>query len=154
MSFFRVSPWKLTVGFPGCIGGQHRAGIFALKTLQTGPRFEHGAIHGEMFVRHQAGLARLGDDRVEERTGDVGLQQAVPVLAEGRGRPDRFIQAQADEPSKQDAVVDLPDQQPLAPNRVTALAAAARAATARAESDGRPMSEYMRAKRGDNSCST
>ena len=56
---------------------RRRAGILVLKTLQTRPRLEHGPVHGEVLVGHQAGLARLVDHGVEEGAGDVRLQQAV-----------------------------------------------------------------------------
>jgi hypothetical protein len=83
---------------PRIIGRRRGRGVRALKTLQTRPRLEHGPIDGEGLVRHQARLARLMDHRVEERAGDIRLQQPVAILAERRRRPDRLVQAQPDEP--------------------------------------------------------
>src|SRR5947207_1959241 len=59
--------------------------------------------------------------RSEEGTGHVGLQQPVSILTERRRRPNRLIHAQADEPSKQHAVVDFFHQQSLAAHRIEAL---------------------------------
>ena len=74
-----------------------------------------------MLVRHQPGVTCLIHHRVEEGAGDIRGQQSVAILTERRRRPDRLVQAQADEPAKQDAVVDLLHQQPLTANRVEPL---------------------------------
>jgi hypothetical protein len=74
-----------------------------------------------MFVREQPRRARVGEDRVKERTRDIALQQAVPVLTKGGRRPDWVIHAEADKPPVQHAVVDLLHQQPLAAHRVERL---------------------------------
>jgi hypothetical protein len=74
-----------------------------------------------MFVRQQTGVPGLALHGIEERTRDVALEQAVPILTEGRGRPDRVIHAQANKPAKQHAVVDLFHQEPFTAYRVERL---------------------------------
>jgi hypothetical protein len=59
-------------------------------------------------------VSHLVDHGIEEGTGDVRLEQALAILAERRRRPDRLVETQPDEPPKQEAVVDLFNQQPLA----------------------------------------
>src|SRR5215212_2252183 len=56
--------------------------ILRLETFQTGPAFNHGAVHGEMFVRQQLFITGQLEYRREELFGDFPTQQAVPVLAE------------------------------------------------------------------------
>ena len=49
------------------------------------------------------------------------LQQPVAVLGEYCGHPHRLIHVHAHEPAKQQIVVQLLHQQPLAPNRIEDL---------------------------------
>ena len=97
-------------------GGRCRA-----ETLQAGPRVQQGAVDREMLVGQQPGLPRLIDHGIKECRGHIAFQQAVAVLTEGRRRPDLLVHAEADEPAKQDAVVDFFHQQPLAADRVQHL---------------------------------
>ena len=114
-------PMEIYRGVAGIIGRRLRSFILAAEALETRPGFEQRAIDGEMFVREQTGRACLCEDRVEERTGNVALEQAVPIFAERRRRPDRVVHPQPDKPSKQHAVVDLFHQQALAPYGVERL---------------------------------
>jgi hypothetical protein len=54
-----------------------------------------------MLVR-QEGM-RIGDPEHlgEHRRGDVAREEAVPILAEHRGHPDRVVGLEADEPAVQ-----------------------------------------------------
>jgi hypothetical protein len=61
------------------IGWRRRVSIFALKTFQTRPRLEHGPVHREVLVGHQAGLSGLVHHGVEERAGDVGHSIAIVI---------------------------------------------------------------------------
>jgi hypothetical protein len=74
-----------------------------------------------VFVREQPRRARLGEDPIKERGGDVTLQQPVSILAEGRGRPNRVIHPEADKPAVQHAVVNLLHQEPLAAHGIERL---------------------------------
>ncbi len=74
-----------------------------------------------MLVREQPLRAGLRHDAVEEGLGNVPGQQAFAVLGEDRGVPDRIVHGQAHEPPKQEVVVELLHQQPLAPDRVEHL---------------------------------
>jgi hypothetical protein len=103
------------------VGRGRRPFILAAEALETGPGFQQRAIDREVFVREQARRARLGEDAIKERGGDVTLQQPISILAESCRRPDRVIHAEADKPPVQHAVVDLLHQEPLAAHRVERL---------------------------------
>src|SRR4051794_8812946 len=101
------------------------------------------SVDGKVLVRQQGALARLPQDRIEEGTRDIARQQPFTVLAKGGRRPDRFVQAQADEPPEQDAVVDLLHQEPLAAHRVRACSNSARS-NGSGGIDRRPTAAYIR----------
>ena len=60
-------------------------------------------------------------DLIEEGVRHIPCKQALAVLAEGRGIPDRVSMFKPDEPAKQQVVVELLHQQPLAADRVEHL---------------------------------
>src|SRR5881409_949237 len=68
-----------------------------------------------MLVREQAPLARLGHDTVEECARDLPREQPLPILGEDGRVPDRIVHLQADEPAKEQVVVELL-QQPASPS--------------------------------------
>ena len=95
--------------------------VLPLETLRPRPCFQQRPIHREVLVRSQplapCSLHHLG----QKLFGHLGLQQPVPVLGE-RGRvPDLFVQVQSHKPAKQNTVIDLLHQQPLAANRIQHL---------------------------------
>src|SRR5712691_1917201 len=59
--------------------------ILPLKTLQTGPGFQQGAIDGEMLRGQELAAPRLLDHIFREGPGNVTLKQAIAILGE-RGR--------------------------------------------------------------------
>src|SRR5215471_13279195 len=79
------------------------------------------AVDGEVLVRQQPAFARLGHDSLEEGPCDLAAQQALPILGEHGGVPDRIVHLQAHEPPEQQVIVQLLHQQPLAPDRVQHL---------------------------------
>ena len=60
-----------------------------------------------MLAAEQLARCRLGADRLEEGLGDCAVQEAVTVLGEGGGVPDRLVHGQADEPAQQEVVAQL-----------------------------------------------
>ncbi len=74
-----------------------------------------------MLIRHQTGRVRVGQDFAKERVGDVAVEEAIAVLGKGRRVPHGIVHAQPHEPTKQQVVLELFDQQPLAPHRVEPL---------------------------------
>jgi hypothetical protein len=63
----------------------------------------------------------MRQDRLQELLGDVGVEQAVPVLRVGRVVPHRIVNAETDEPAKQQVVVELLHQLALGANGVERL---------------------------------
>jgi hypothetical protein len=57
----------------------------------------------------------------EEAPGDLLIQEPIPILREHRRHPDRLVHVHADEPAKQQVVVQLLYEQPLAADRVADL---------------------------------
>ena len=91
------------------------------EALLTRPRLEQRAVDREMLVREQPLAVGVDQHRVEERRRDVAVQQPIPILRERRRRPHRVVHAQPDEPAKQQVVIELLHQLPLAANRVERL---------------------------------
>jgi hypothetical protein len=91
------------------------------KLFSPGPRLNERAVHGEVLLREQRALRRLGPDLVEELPGDIAGEEALPVLGEHGCVPDRVVHRQADEPPEQQIEVELLHQQPLAPDAVERL---------------------------------
>ena len=63
----------------------------------------------------------VDQDGVEERRRDVPVQQPIAILREGRRRPHRVVDPQAHEPAKQQVVIQLLHQLPLAADGVERL---------------------------------
>ena len=95
------------------------ASVFPLETLLTRPRLDQRPVDGEVLVRQQ--ILRALDDAPEEAAGDLLVEQAVPILREDRGAPDRLVHLHPDEPPEQQVVIQLLHQQPLAANRIEDL---------------------------------
>jgi hypothetical protein len=53
--------------------------LSTLITLHSGPSFEQGPVHGDVFVRGQVLAAGLLYHLSEKLVGDFGLQQAIPI---------------------------------------------------------------------------
>jgi hypothetical protein len=101
--------------------GRRRGGVLALEALEAGPRLDQRAVNGEVLVREQVPLPRLGHHPIEKGARHLLAEQALPVLREHRGIPDRVVHLQAHEPAIQQVVVELFHQLPLAPDRVQHL---------------------------------
>jgi hypothetical protein len=74
-----------------------------------------------MLVRQQSGLGRLLFDAPGKGRGQVRTEKALPVLGEDRMVPDLVVHGQAHEPAKQEVVIQLFHQQPLAADGVQHL---------------------------------
>jgi hypothetical protein len=112
----------MEVAFAVAPGTRTRAtAVLGPKALHRGPGLDQGAVDTEVFVGQELRPAGLVHHLPEETPGDVGFQQAVPVLGEGGVIPDRVVHGQSDEPAEQQVVVDLLDQQTLGAHRVQDL---------------------------------
>ena len=107
-------------GIPGVVGRGRRPARL-LEALQPGPGLDQRAIDGEVLGRDQLLGLGLRKHALEERARDVARQQPLPVLGEDRGVPDRVIHAQAHEPAKEQVVIELLHELPLAADRVEEL---------------------------------
>ena len=85
-----------------------------MKTLVARPGFDQRPVHTEVLVGQQVRFACLGQDQLEEFLGDLTFQKPVPIFGEHRRHPHRLVHAQANEPSKQQVVLQLLDQHPFA----------------------------------------
>jgi hypothetical protein len=95
--------------------------VLRRETLMTRPGLEQRAVDGEVLIRQQPVVFDRREHFCEERIGDVAREQAVPVFGK-RGRvPHRIVHAEAHEPAVEHAVIELLDQQSLAPNAVQHL---------------------------------
>jgi hypothetical protein len=104
------------------LGSSGGVGGWSLRRkLLPRPRLEECAVDREVLVGQQAPTPRLLHDVLEERTGDVAGEQALAILREGGWCPHRVVHRQAHEPAKQQVVLQLLDQHPLATNRVEHL---------------------------------
>ena len=62
-----------------------------------------------------SGAAVVLKHRLEELAGDGVRQQPLAILREGRRGPHRCVHTEAHEPAEQQVVLELLDEQPLAP---------------------------------------
>src|ERR1700733_8638103 len=74
-----------------------------------------------MLVRRPSFFSRLRHHPPQEFLGYLGLQQPVAVLRKHRRIPHRIIQIQSYKPAKQNVVVHLFHQEPLAAHRIQHL---------------------------------
>jgi hypothetical protein len=88
---------------------------------------------------------------VKRHLRDVALEKPVPVLREDGGIPDGVIRGQPDEPAEQGVVVQLLHELPLAPPDTVEGLQEQGPEHFSGGIDGRPVWEYSRAKRWDNS---
>ena len=85
------------------------------------PGLNQRAIDTEVLVREQPCLLRLAHHAPQQLPGHLRLDQPVAVLGEARVIPDRLIDRQSHEPAKQQVVVQLLAQEPLAADRIQYL---------------------------------
>ncbi len=88
--------------------------VFALEALVRGPGFDERAVHAEVLVAGKPPPLGAELDALEEGTGEVFVEQAFAVGAEGGVVPDFVLDVQAHEPAVQQVVVDRFDQLALA----------------------------------------
>ncbi len=91
------------------------------ETFLTCPRFQQRAVDGEMLGGQQATTACLLHDIFKEGPGDIALQQPIAVLGEGGRRPHRVVHRQPHKPPKQQVVLQLLHQHPLAAHGIQHL---------------------------------
>jgi hypothetical protein len=73
--------------------------IFALEAFVRGPGVNQRAVHTEVFVAGELGPVGGVFDPLEEHAGQVFVEQALAVGAEGGVVPDLVLDVQADEPA-------------------------------------------------------
>src|ERR1019366_2162777 len=79
------------------------------------------AVDGKMLVREQALGTRLIDHRVEKALRYLAHQQTLAVLGEDGHVPYRIVDVEPHKPAKQEVVIELLHQKPLAAHRVEHL---------------------------------
>src|SRR5712692_5004806 len=109
------------VSIPGVVRRRRLRRPLLLEALLPCPRLDERAVDGEVLVRQQVSRPGLRQHALEERLGDVALEQPLTVLGEHRGIPDRVVHVQSDEPAEQEVVVELLHQHPLAAHSVENL---------------------------------
>lgn len=115
MSLLRGSP-RQSSGWAGVVGA-----VLAPHALVAGPGLDEGAVHTEVLAREQPPPLGHLHRRVEQLRDRIVLDQPVTVLAEDRVVPDGVLDGQTDKPAKQQVVLDLLHQLPLAANAVEHL---------------------------------
>jgi hypothetical protein len=89
-----------------------------LEALERRPRFDERAIHREVLAAHQLRGSRLRDHGAEELAGDVVRQESVAIFREDRRDEALLDHVHVEEPTKEQVVVELLAELPLAPHRV------------------------------------
>src|SRR5438067_576029 len=87
-SFATSSGWWLLIVFN------------APEALLSCPCFQQSSIHSEVLIREQIALACLFEHGGEESVGNVAFHQALAVLREHRGIPNRVLHVQTDKPTE------------------------------------------------------
>ena len=91
------------------------------KTLHAGPGLDQRAVNREVLARQKCVDLRQVQHTGKELGRDIAIEQAIPVLAEHGGIPDRIVGRQSDEPAEQQIVVELLHQLPFRAHRVKRL---------------------------------
>src|SRR4029450_6036699 len=65
-------------GVAGIVRGRERR-VLSAKALESRPRLDQRAVHGEVFRRQQMPHLGLGHYRSEKGAGYVSLQQPLPI---------------------------------------------------------------------------
>jgi hypothetical protein len=103
------------------LGGLHFRGVrtvFADEAFQAGPRFDEGAVNGEVLVAGPAVLAREVIDLGEEEPGHVGGEHALIVLGEDAVVEAALAQFAVEEPEPEQIVAELLAEEPFAAHAV------------------------------------
>jgi hypothetical protein len=90
-------------------------------TSLVGAGLERGTVDGEVLLGQQAPRIRLAHHPCREGIRDRGHQESVPAFGNSGRIPHRLIGAQAYKPPKQQVVVELLRQPPLAANGLQQL---------------------------------
>lgn len=102
------------IGRPA-IGGLLTFGAQALKRC---PRLDQSPVHRKVLVAGQPQLARLRDHSTEKLARHIMLEQARPIAAKGAMVEGRLVPVQVEEPAKQQVIVQLLAEHPLAAHRI------------------------------------
>src|SRR5271170_7177165 len=119
----RVAPplaMKIDARIAGIVGRTWLR-VLARETLVPGPGLDQGAVDGEVLGREQALSPRLGHHLMKKGLRHFTRQQPLAVLGKDRHVPYGIVHTQANEPAKQQIVIKLLHQLPLAAYRVQYL---------------------------------
>ena len=97
------------------------AAVLRHKALHAGPGLDQRAVNREMVAGQKLAKLRQVQHAGKELGRDIAIEQAIPVLAEYRGIPDRIVRRQSDEPAEQQIIVELLHQLPFRAHRVERL---------------------------------
>ncbi len=95
--------------------------VLRAEALVRGPGLQQRAVHREVFVRHQTALLSQHRHFVQKLRCHRIAIEPITVLGEHRVVPERLIDRDSQEPAKQQVVLQLLHQQPLAADRVEQL---------------------------------
>src|ERR1700730_16494326 len=112
---------KIHARVTGIVGRGLLVVSFALETLMSSPGLDQRAVDGKMLVREEALDTRLSEHRVEKALRYLGHQQTLAVLGEDGHVPHRIVDVEPHKPAKQEVVIELLHQKPLAAQRVKYL---------------------------------
>lgn len=101
--------------------GWRGGAILLHQALHGGPSLDQGAVHREVLVREHVLPLGQGQDLGEKGTGDLLVEQPIPVGAEGGVIPDRIVHGKADEAAVKQVEVDMLNQLPLRADREQGL---------------------------------
>ena len=121
VSFDRFSPWKFASALRPPLGRRLARAVLRLEALHRSPGFDQGTIDREVLGREQLLHPGLGQYGGQELGRDVAFEQPIAVLREGRVIPGCVIDAESDEPAKQQIVFEPLHQLALGADRVEGL---------------------------------
>ena len=101
--------------------GRRFVAILRLEAFHRRPSFDQRAVDREMIRAEQLLYPRRRQNRAQQLGGDVAFQQAFAVLGKCRVIPRRIVDANADEPAKQEVELEPIHQLPLRADRIERL---------------------------------
>jgi hypothetical protein len=112
---------EINVGIPRIVIRMAGTGSFSLETLLASPRFNQGAVHRQMLVGQKPLCPGMTENPFKKGPGNVSFKKPVSILAENGCVPNRIVHAQTDKPAKQQVVIKLFHEEPLAAHGVRHL---------------------------------
>ena len=114
---FGIAPATAVLTFPR----RRLAAVLRHEAFHAGPGLDQRAVDREVLTREELADFRQVQHANHELTGNIAVEQPIPVLAEHGRIPHRIVGREPDEPAEQQIIVELLHQLQFRTHRVERL---------------------------------